>query len=82
MRHIKPLLAWIRDTDEEAAKAALAKEGTTIGYARQIAYGNKQPSGEMCSAVERATGVSRRYLRPHDWHLVWPELAEREAVNE
>lgn len=31
-----------------------------------------------CIDVERATGgaVTRRELRPDDWHLIWPELAE------
>lgn len=31
---------------------------------------------ERCPAIERATNgeVSRRDLRPDDWHLIWPEL--------
>ncbi|WP_271464425.1 transcriptional regulator [Acidovorax sp. NCPPB 4044] len=35
------------------------------------------PKAEDCSAIERATGglVTRRDLRPDDWHLIWPELA-------
>lgn len=30
-----------------------------------------------CAAIEEATerAVSRRDLRPDDWHLIWPELA-------
>ena len=34
---------------------------------------------ERCPAIERATGgaVTRRDLRPDDWHLIWPELAEQ-----
>lgn len=33
---------------------------------------------ERCTAIEKATrgAVSRRDLRPEDWHLIWPELAE------
>lgn len=29
-----------------------------------------------CAAIERATGglVTRRELRPDDWHIHWPEL--------
>lgn len=31
---------------------------------------------EHCSAIERFLGgaVTRKQLRPDDWHLVWPEL--------
>ncbi|SPA44634.1 hypothetical protein CBM2629_A150436 [Cupriavidus taiwanensis] len=31
-----------------------------------------------CVAIERATGgaVSRKDLRPNDWHLIWPEFEE------
>lgn len=31
---------------------------------------------EHCAAVEMVLGVSRRDLRPEDWHLIWPELAQ------
>ncbi len=35
---------------------------------------------QRCVAIERATNgaVTRRDLRPDDWHLIWPELAESE----
>ena len=35
---------------------------------------------QRCRAVEAALGgrVTRRDLRPDDWHLIWPELAESE----
>ncbi len=34
---------------------------------------------ERCAAIEAATNgaVTRRDLRPDDWHLIWPELAEQ-----
>lgn len=33
---------------------------------------------QHCLAIERATSgaVTRKDLRPDDWHLIWPELAE------
>lgn len=36
---------------------------------------------EHCTAIERATAgaVTRRDLRPDDWHRIWPELASCEA---
>lgn len=79
-KRIEPLLAWLRETDEPTASSLLEAQGTTLAYVRQVAYGNKNPTGEKCSAIERATGVSRRDLRPHDWSLVWPELAERHSL--
>jgi DNA-binding transcriptional regulator YdaS (Cro superfamily) len=35
---------------------------------------------EHCSAIERATkgAVTRRDLRPDDWHRIWPELVTDE----
>ena len=39
------------------------------------------PDAVYCVAIERATNgqVSRRDLRPDDWHLIWPELAQGQA---
>ena len=33
---------------------------------------------ERCAAIEQATNsaVTRRDLRPSDWRLIWPELAQ------
>lgn len=33
---------------------------------------------ERCAIIERATAgaVTRRDLRPNDWHLIWPELID------
>ena len=67
------LLNWLKSaTDDDVART-----GTTRGYLKQIAYGNKQASAEVAAAVERETGgeATRKDLRPDDWHLVWPELA-------
>lgn len=32
---------------------------------------------EHCAQIEAATSgqVTRKHLRPNDWHLIWPELA-------
>lgn len=37
----------------------------------------------FCVAIEKATGgaVARKDLRPDDWHLIWPELAQTEAAE-
>lgn len=45
--------------------------------------GRTVPVGH-CVAIERATSgaVTRRDLRPDDWHLIWPELAAQPKEGE
>lgn len=45
--------------------------------------GRRKPSVPRCLAIERATAgaVTRRDLRPDDWQLIWPELAQPEAAG-
>lgn len=47
-------------------------------------YAGRRPGPVYCQAIERATGgaVTRRDLRPDDWHLIWPELAATPAQQE
>lgn len=37
---------------------------------------------EKCVKIEQATDglVTRRDLRPDDWHLIWPELVDKNAA--
>lgn len=46
------------------------------------AYGDRRPGPENCIAIEAATNgeVTRRDLRPDDWHLIWPELAAEQGA--
>lgn len=76
----KALLEWLKT----ASPCAIADTQTTAGYLRRIAYGQKTASAEMASGIERATSglVTRKELRPDDWHLVWPELAEAPPTME
>lgn len=43
----------------------------------QHGYAKRKPGPAYCWAIETATGgaVTRRDLRPNDWHRIWPELA-------
>lgn len=70
---IEQLLKWLRDTPKDEAERCCQEIGTSVGYLRQIAYGHKRAS-ENGADIERITGVSRRYLRPHDWRRIWPEM--------
>lgn len=46
----------------------------------QHGYADRVPSPENCVSIERATdgAVTRRDLRPDDWHRIWPELVTDE----
>lgn len=38
----------------------------------------RRPIPSACAArLEKLTTVTRRDLFPEDWHLIWPELAQR-----
>lgn len=58
--------------------AIAAKCGVVDAYLYQIFTRRKMAGAALCVAIERATGgsISRKHLRPEDWHLIWPELAQ------
>ena len=66
--------------DDDAREAFAVTCGTTAGHMRNVSYGLRQPSPELCVAIERATNgaVTRRDLRPTDWPRIWPELVTPE----
>ena len=66
------LLEWLKTASDEAVE----KTGTTRGYLKQIAYGNKQASAGVASSLERESCglLTRQSLRPNDWTVIWPEL--------
>lgn len=44
--------------------------------------GSRPVPAHFCAAIETATQglVTRQDLRPDDWHLIWPELADSEVA--
>ena len=42
----------------------------------QHGYAKRKPSPGNCLAIERVTAgaVTRKELRPQDYHLIWPDL--------
>lgn len=50
--------------------------GTSIGYLRKARTVGQVLGAQLCVDIERAThgAVTRRDLRPDDWHRIWPEL--------
>jgi len=55
----------------------------TAPTVNQWVSGKRPVSTERCIAIERITDgqVTRRDLRPDDWHLIWPELAEEPLAD-
>lgn len=76
----------------EAIQRAIEKLGsgsslaTAIGrspqFVSQLFKGDRPVPVELCVSIERATdgAVTRRDLRPDDWHLIWPELIGAEGA--
>ena len=66
---------WQKLSSVEKERFAVAV-GTTVRYLTVSLYREQVFKAEMCSAIERESGgaVTRKDLRPNDWHLVWPEL--------
>lgn len=64
---------------ERGRGAALAAElGVSPSYLSQMASGTAPISPERCVEIEQKTlgVVSRKHLKPNDWHRTWPELAD------
>lgn len=60
-------------------QASLARAiGVSPAVVNQWVSGVRPVPVERCVAIERAThsAVTRRDLRPDDWHLIWPELSQ------
>ncbi|WP_258179958.1 helix-turn-helix domain-containing protein [Burkholderia multivorans] len=55
------------DRDHFAARC-----GTTAAFLRNVIYGQRKAGEKLCVATERESGgvVTRRDLRPGDWHLI------------
>lgn len=57
------------------------KCGISPVYLSQLAaeQDDRVPSAELCVVIERESDINvrRQELRPKNWHLIWPELAEK-----
>lgn len=54
-----------------------SKCGVVDAYLYQIFTRRKMAGAALCVAIEQASNgeITRKVLRPDDWHLIWPELA-------
>jgi DNA-binding transcriptional regulator YdaS (Cro superfamily) len=67
------------DSMERGARAKLAAQiGAHASDLSDWINGNRPVPVRRCASIEVATdgAVTRRDLRPDDWHLIWPELAK------
>jgi DNA-binding transcriptional regulator YdaS (Cro superfamily) len=71
------LSEYIKASDTKRSELASAI-GVAPTYLYQMEHGLRSISPARAVQLERATSgaVSRRELRPTDWHLIWPELAD------
>lgn len=68
----------------DTAVSLASKLGVTPGFVSQWRTGVRPIPIERCAAIEKATdgAVTRKDLRPDDWHLIWPELTEKRTRHE
>lgn len=76
---LKRFLSQLDVAEREAVASAC---GTTLGHLQNIVYGLRTCSPVLAVTLEKATAgeVTRRDLRPKDWHLIWPELIGPEGA--
>lgn len=77
------LRQYLDSTPRGGATALASLIGISPVYLHQLAarQDGRKPSPELCVQIEKLTdsAVTRQALRPDDWHLIWPELAEPKA---
>lgn len=79
MEKLREYLKTLTPT-EQIAFASLC--GTSIGYLRKWMCVRTLLGEKICTAIEQITNgqVTRKDLRPDDWHLIWPELIPKETT--
>jgi DNA-binding transcriptional regulator YdaS (Cro superfamily) len=67
------------NTPEERRRLA-AQYGLSEPYLYQCLSGHASMKPIEAARIERETAgeLTRRHLRPKDWHLIWPELVSEE----
>jgi DNA-binding transcriptional regulator YdaS (Cro superfamily) len=72
------LKTYIANSPRGSAARLAQAVGVSPSYLSQMSTGRTNISAVRARAIEQATGgaVTRREMRPADWHLIWPELVE------
>ena len=76
------LADYIRPLAEDVRRDVAQRCATSYLHLRNVAFSGKSCGVLLAVALERETaGAVRRWdLRPHDWHLIWPELVGAEGA--
>lgn len=71
------LLNYLNSLDRAAQTAYAQRCTTTVGYLRKAGSTREKIREIVCSRLEKESdgAVTRKFLRPDDWHIIWPELA-------
>lgn len=74
---MEKLQSWLGEKRGRATELAAAL-GVPASFVTKMAIGDRPiPIVHMARLEEITQGaVTRRDLRPDDWHLIWPELAD------
>lgn len=78
------LAKYLRDAGRGAMKKLSSDIKAHAPDVSRWASGKRPVPEKAAIAIERATSgaVTRRDLRPDDWHLIWPELAHKTVEQE
>lgn len=79
---MEKLIAYLNSLPKSERDAFAEKCFTTVGYLRKARSAKQLLAVDTCVAIEEHSGgvVTRKDLRPNDWHRFWPELAEKAAA--
>lgn len=83
MNTIKPhVLAAVREAVDVAggpsnfARALEVSPQMVSQWVSENPVRNRPVAARHCKLIENLYGISRRRLRPDDWHRYWPDLAD------
>lgn len=73
---------WVNERHGRATQLALALKIKPPSVSAWVT-GKKRVPIQQCMPIERATegAVTRRDLRPDDFHIHWPDLAQAQALT-
>ena len=81
------LLDFINSLSVDDQRKFASQCETTIGYIRKAISNDQLFGPRLCVLFEKnsCNKVTRKDLRPNDWHEIWPELineTHKSVVNE
>lgn len=70
-----------RACEKAGSQAEFARAiGIEPAFVNQMLRKKRPVPVRLCPVIESTFAISRKDLRPDDWHLIWPELAEKDAA--